>query len=202
MARRNRVDPLGRIVDLDFRGTLMGNRGILHDDDGRIVRGQASRAWITCALSFQGRHRDLLQPGRWTELFFWDEATALASGHRPCFECRRADAVRFRDLFRAVTGQPDAGAPDIDARLATERRRPRYRRGSGRLLVLSDPTGLPPGAMVLHADRPHLVVDDGLRPWDRHGYGPTTPRPADEVPVITPTTTVAILSAGYVAATA
>lgn len=202
MARRNRVDPLGRIVDLDFRGTLMGNRGILHDDDGRIVRDQATRAWITCVLSFKGRHRDLLQPGRWTELFFWDEATALAAGHRPCFECRRADAVAFRDRFRRVTGRRDAGAQAIDARLAGERRRARHRRGSGHILVLSDPARLPVGAMVLHADRPHLVVDDGLRPWDRHGYDSTVDLPSDEVAVITPTTTVAILAAGYEAATA
>lgn len=202
MARRNRVDPLGHIVDLDFRGTLMGNRGILHADDGRIVRDQASRAWITCALSFRGRHRELLQPGRWTELFFWDEATALAAGHRPCFECRRESATRFRDLFRHVTGQPDAVAPDIDVRLSAERRRSRYRQGSGRILVLSEPAGLPPGTMLWHRDQPHLVVVDGLRPWDRHGYGPTVQRPDHEVAVITPTTTVAILAAGYEPATA
>lgn len=97
---QNRVDPWGVLVADDSRGTFMGNRGgALHDDDRRIVRDQSSQRWIICLTEFKGRRRPVMQPGRYTELFFLDEATALAAGHRPCFECRRADAERFADLW-------------------------------------------------------------------------------------------------------
>ncbi|MDQ3782368.1 MAG: hypothetical protein M3349_05450 [Actinomycetota bacterium] len=175
----------------------MGNRGVLHDDTGTIVRRQATRSWIICRLEFKGRRRRLLQPGRWTELFFWDEVTALAAGHRPCFECRRQDAVRFRDLFRQVTGEVAAGAPAIDRRLAAERGALGSPPRVGAAVLTAAAARLPEHAIVLHDGLPHVVTEGRLRPWDETGYGAPTAFPTGEVPVITPATTVAVLAAGY-----
>lgn len=175
----------------------MGNRGVLHDDTGTIVRRQASRAWIICRLEFKGRRRRLVQPGRWTELFFWDEVTALAAGHRPCFACRRQDAVCFRDLFRQVTGDATAGAPAIDRRLATERGALGPPPRVGVAVPTQVAARLPEYAMVVHDGLPHVVTEGRLRPWDETGYGAPTAFPTGEVSVITPATTVAILAAGY-----
>ena len=98
MPLQNRVTPYGDIIAVSARGTLMGNRGRLHDAIGRVVRRQVSSysAWVTCLLAFKGRRRTVMAPGRYTELFFLDEATALSAGHRPCGECRRADYRRFK----------------------------------------------------------------------------------------------------------
>ncbi len=175
----------------------MGNRGVLHDDTGTIVRRQATRSWIICRLEFKGRRRRLLQPGRWTELFFWDEVTALTAGHRPCFECRRQDAVRFRDLFREVTGDVTAGAPAIDRRLATERGALGSPPRVGVAVLTAVAARLPEHAMVLHDGLPHVLTQGQLRPWNETGYGAATALPTGQVPVITPATTVAILAAGY-----
>jgi len=97
--RRNRVDPFGELVADPSRGGLFGNRGVLHDRRGEIRRHHDGERWIYCRLEFRGRRRELLQPGRYTELFFLDEATALAAGHRPCMECMRERAVEFRDAW-------------------------------------------------------------------------------------------------------
>src|SRR5919108_4199279 len=119
--RRNRVTPLGELIADPARGLVYGNRGCLHDADGRIRRRYAGRRWIACRLEFKGRRRaPLLQPGKYTELFFLDEATAFAAGHRPCAECRRDDYDRFVALWAARhDGEPGAGA--IDRRLHGER---------------------------------------------------------------------------------
>src|SRR5579884_3965447 len=95
MPRQNRVTPFGEIITTSERGTFMGNRGVLHDAEGRIGRAWQVKRWLVCVLEFRGRHRMVMTPGRYTELFFLDEATALAAGHRPCFECRRQ---RFLDF--------------------------------------------------------------------------------------------------------
>src|SRR5262245_18029490 len=103
MPLRNRVTPLGELVAESGRGLVYGNRGCLHDADGRIRRGYVGKRWIACRLEFRGRRRTaLMQPGRYTELFFLDEATALEAGHRPCAECRRDDYVRFGELWRQM----------------------------------------------------------------------------------------------------
>ena len=104
MPRQNRVDPFGKLIAVPARGTMLGNRGCLHDDSGRIVRRWTTRAWISCRLSFKDRRRPIMTPNRWTELFFLDEATAFAAGHRPCGECRREDYVRFKQSW--VHGSP------------------------------------------------------------------------------------------------
>ena len=104
MPLQNRVTPFGEIVAVPERGTLMGNRGVLHDDAGRIVRSYQVRRWIACRTAFRGRHRLLMQPHSWTELFFLDEATAFAAGHRPCAECRHADYQRFKEAWAVSVG--------------------------------------------------------------------------------------------------
>ena len=114
------MTPFGEVVALPGRGTLMGNRGVLHDDGRRIVRPWDVRRWIACVLEFRGRKREVMTPRRYTELFFLDEAAALSAGHRPCAECRRSDYVRFRDLWVASFGLP-AGADDMDARIHRDR---------------------------------------------------------------------------------
>ncbi|HEX3456598.1 MAG TPA: hypothetical protein VHR97_01465, partial [Candidatus Baltobacteraceae bacterium] len=120
MPLQNRVTPFGEVAALPGRGMLMGNRGVLHDDDRRIVRTWDVRRWIACVLEFRGRKREVMTPRRYTELFFLDEAAAFSAGHRPCAECRRADYVRFRDLWVARFGRP-AGADDVDARIHGDR---------------------------------------------------------------------------------
>src|SRR6478735_712658 len=94
--RRNRVDPWGELIAVPERGALMGNRGVLHDDEGRVRRDFRLETWIACLLEFKGRRRPIMRPNHYTELFFLDEATSLAAGHRPCAECRRADYNAFR----------------------------------------------------------------------------------------------------------
>jgi hypothetical protein len=172
---RNRVTPLGELV-ADGRGLVYGNRGCLHDDEGRIVRGWQVRRWIACRLEFKGRRRHpLLQPGRYTELFFLDEATAFAAGHRPCAECRRVDY----DRFLAVVG--GRGADEVDARLHAERLDGRSRR-----LHLAALDELPDGAFVLRDGRPWLVRGDRLHEWSPAGYRERRPRPAGTASLLTP----------------
>ncbi|QDL90516.1 hypothetical protein FDP22_01135 [Paroceanicella profunda] len=186
----NRVTPEGCITALAARGTLMGNRGgRLHEGFALTRRRWVSRRWIICRLAFRGRRRQVMGPG-YTELFFLDEATALAAGHRPCFECRRAEAQRFAALWAAATGAdlpPRADA--IDAVLHRERLGPRIRLAAG---------ALPPGALYLHAARCWLVSGTGrARPWTPEGYGPQTPLPDAEVTALTPPGTRAVLARGY-----
>src|SRR6202451_2054834 len=100
VSRQNRVTPFGDLVATPERGTFMGNRGVLHDAEGRIKRVWQLKRWIVCVLEFRGRKRQVMTPGRYTELFFLDEATALAAGHRPCAECRRQRFNAFRDAWK------------------------------------------------------------------------------------------------------
>src|SRR5580765_1248427 len=122
MPLRNRVTPFGEIVAVPGRGTLMGNRGVLHNPQREIVRDSATKRWIACRLEFKGRHRELMQPNRWTELFFLDEAAAFAAGHRPCAECRHMDYVRFKLAWEQANGSGAWSADAMDERLHRERR--------------------------------------------------------------------------------
>jgi hypothetical protein len=189
------VTPLGELIATPERGLVYGNRGCLHDHQGEIRRRYATRRWIACRLCFRGRRRSLLMaPGRYTELFFLDEATALAAGHRPCAECRRSDYSRFSELWLALhPGQ--IGADAIDAqlhgeRLAVGRRDRRFHE--------SRYSGLPDGAFVLEGGRPHLVLARRLLSWSPGGYGDGQRRPTNgRATVITPPSLVAILRAGW-----
>ena len=124
MPLQNRVTPDGSIIADAARGSLMGNRGgEMHDGSRRLTgRRWVSKAWIACVLQYKGRHEVIMAPGHYTQLFFLDEATALAAGHRPCALCRRADWLRFMAGWQEVHGlatQPKVA--DVDAVLQTER---------------------------------------------------------------------------------
>jgi hypothetical protein len=180
---RNRVTPLGDLVAVADRGLVYGNRGCLHDAEGRIVRRSATRRWIACRLSFRGWYRSPVpQPGRYTGLFFLDDATALAAGHRPCALCRRADYARVL----AVLGV--RGADELDRGLAAER-------DGGRPRVRVD--SLPDGTFVVTGEGPCLVVGGALRPWSPAGYGPPLPAPV-RAELVTPPSLVRVLAAGWV----
>jgi hypothetical protein len=196
MPLRNRVTPLGELVADPARGLVYGNRGCLHDAEGRIRRRYAGKRWIACRLEFRGRRRtSLLQPGRYTELFFLDEATAFAAGHRPCAECRREDYVRFQELWRGL-GLGPASADAIDARLHEERLDGREQRHHEARLA-----DLPAGALVFHDGRPWLVLRRELRQWTPAGYTERVQRRRGETAtVITPPSLVAVLRAGWVGA--
>jgi hypothetical protein len=195
MSLQNRVTPLGELIADPGRGLVYGNRGCLHDEDGRIRRRYNGKRWIACVLEFRGRRRTrLLQPGRYTELFFLDEATAFAAGHRPCAECRHDDYVRFVSLWRELY-PGDTRADMIDARLHAERL-DLETRAQRRHRAAFD--ALPDGAFVLHDDEPHLVSGSRLVRWTASGYRETTSRPAHgEAVVLTPPSLVAVLRAGW-----
>src|SRR5258708_21518848 len=146
---RNRVDPFGEIFADPARGLWMGNRGVLHDEGRTIRRAWQVQRWITCRLEFRGRHREVMTPRRWTELFFLDEATAFAAGHRPCGQCRHADHVRFRDLWATVHPADEAGADAMDPRLHPERLL-----GPGKPTTPVGLDDLPDGTVVAHRGRP------------------------------------------------
>ena len=193
MPLQNRVTPLGELIADPARGLVFGNRGCLHDAEGRIRRRWATRRWIACRLDFKGRRRTpLLRPGRYTELFFLDEATALAAGHRPCAECRRADYVRLVALWRELhPGQQ--GADAIDEQLHAERVESRT---WARRLHPVPFEGLPDGAVVLHEDTPHVVLGTRLRRWTPAGYAGVAARPRGVVQLVTPPSLVALLRTG------
>ena len=160
---QNRVTPLGDLIAHPARGLVYGNRGCLHDAQGRIRRRWATRRWIACRLEFKGWHRSpLMQPGKFTELFFLDEATAFAAGHRPCALCRREDYNRFL----ALSASPAPTRSTTGCTPSARRRAPAHR----------PPSTLPDGAFVLDGDEPCLVLGDALLPWTPAGYGP---RPRD-----------------------
>jgi ribosomal protein S18 acetylase RimI-like enzyme len=194
MPRQNRVTPRNELIAVEARGTFTGNRGCLHDDAGHIRRRWDGRRWIVCALRFRDRTARLMEPGLYTHLFFLDEATALAAGHRPCGECRRPAFNAF--LAAWMAGNPQA-APEgriridaLDRVLHAERTGPRPR---------APLETLPDGTFVaLDGDpRAFLVLGDALLPWSPEGYGAAIPRPAAEVEVLTPASTVNALRAGY-----
>ena len=193
MPRRNRVTPLGDIIAHPARGLVFGNRGCLHDDHGRIRRTHAGRAWIACRLRFKDRRRDLVQPGRYTELFFLDEATALAAGHRPCAECRREDYNRFVERWPGPLPSRSRAAA-INDQLHGERL---IDTGAQRhhKAPLDE---VPDGAFVMWNDRPWLVRGDSLLRWTPHGYTDAMPRPVGtRTEVVTPPSLVAVLRQGW-----
>lgn len=198
MSERNRVTPLGDVVAVPLRGAWIGNRGVIHDGTPEchdIVRSHTTTAWIICALDVGGAVAPRWEPGRWTALFFQDEAVALAAGHRPCARCRGVAFTGYRDAVRAGTGDGSLRAPDLDRRLHAERRD--RATGRRRLHRLAWPA-VPASAFVLLDDRPWLVLADGLVQWTTEGYGERRHRPTvGRVDVVTPETSVVALRAGY-----
>jgi hypothetical protein len=191
--RQNRVTPWGAIVADPGRGLFFGNRGNLHDDRGAIARTWKSKAWVTCLLQFKGRKRQLMQPGRYTELFFLDEATALAAGHRPCGECRRHDLERFKRAWSAAVGVQDMLA-EIDRRLHLDRAGPDRRKR----IFTARCDELPDGTYIERDRSAWLIFEQSLHRWTPAGYVDRAALPRGEsVQVLTPRCTVAVLSAGY-----
>ena len=201
MPRQNRVTPFGEIVSVPERGTMMGNRGRLHDEAGLIRRPWQVKRWLVCLLEFHGRHRVVMAPDRYTELFFLDEATALAAGHRPCFECRRKSYNAFVDAWAVGNagsfGDDRPTAELIDARLHEERVGPvRSKRTYPAKLG-----ELPGGVFVTlgeDRDRAYLLREGRILEWSPGGYKRARRRPDGEVvSVLTPKSTVAATRAGY-----
>jgi hypothetical protein len=195
MALQNRVDPLGELFADNSRGLFMGNRGGRFHGDDRMLTGRrwVSQQWICCALSFNERQRDVW--GRsYTELFFLDEVTALSAGHRPCFECRRADAERFAAAWQAaqaLNARPRAA--DMDRVLHAERLE-----GRGKCLHPRTIDDLPDGAMVALGQDAFAVRGSLLLRWTSTGYVSGIPRPrASSVAVLTPPAVLAVLRQGY-----
>jgi hypothetical protein len=191
--RQNRVTPFNEIIAHPSRASrLMGNRGCLHNDDGNIVRHSRSTAWISCTTTWPGVRRTLMAPGSYTELFFLDDPTALAVGHRPCGSCRHAALVAFKKAWGLWSGS--AGVPrtaEIDRALATERGR----------LWQEDAANLPKGTMIEDPRDPGVAlmrVPGGFLRWTFDGYAETPPV-VGQVWVITPSAIVRTLATGYAA---
>ncbi|MEM7746323.1 MAG: hypothetical protein AAF409_21735 [Pseudomonadota bacterium] len=205
MPLQNRMTPFGEVVVAPWRGALMGNRGCIHDADGRLgVRRWRHQNWVCCVTSFRERHRHPMPPGRWTALFFWDEAAALAAGHRPCGECRYQDYKRFMAAWEqtGLPGGPGRGGPRLvdrtlhRARVTRRREQVRFKARSetlpdGCFVVVPEGEHMP---MLLWAGRlHHLSLADG-RYYDAG-------LPPEEVTVLTPAPIVQVLGEGYAPAT-
>lgn len=196
MPLQNRVTPTGDIIVHPARGLFMGNRGILHDEARRLGTARWRHPhWIACLTAFKGRRRVPMTPHRYTELFFLDEAVALAAGHRPCAECRRDDWRRFLAAWRDGNGDGVRGAAELDRTLHEARLLPR-RRVQRR--HEADIATLPDGCFIAAGQGPCLVHGERLLPWSPGGYGSALRRPANgAVAVLTPAPVVAALRAGY-----
>lgn len=193
MPLQNRVTPYGQIVALPGRGLVVGNRGVLHDDHKLLVRPWQVHRWIACRLEWKGIRRVVMRPHSWTELFFLDEATAFAAGHRPCAECRRADYRRFKSIWRACFGDPvsaDIMDDAIHAHRIEKRKKVTYRD------VIDE---LPDGTYVDVDGGAWLVLGSSLLAWSDTGYAVRRSRPAGiEISVLTPRPIVSVIRAGYV----
>jgi hypothetical protein len=194
MPLQNRVKPTGEIVVHPSRGTFTGNRGIIHDPATRTLlkKRWSTDAWLTCVLDFRGRRRRVMERRSWTELFFLDEATAFAAGHRPCFFCRRDDANRFRAAWEKGNRTGEVLAPEIDAVLHRERFT-----SAKKLHPLPKPIDkLPDGTMVQAGEECFLIVGGKPFAWSPDGYL-ATKRDLSEAKLLTPPSVVRAFAAGY-----
>jgi len=195
MPLQNRVDPFGNLIRTAARGTMMGNRGgTLHNGDREIVRCYKSRRWITCALEFRGRHRDVMSANRYTELFFLDEVVAFAAGHRPCAECRRERYNAFRSAWSRAKEQDRLPfADDMDLELhpvQIDRRK--------KVTYEAALRSLPDGCFVPIEGRAYRVLGDALLHWTPEGYARRQARPKNAIgTVLTPEPIVACFRQGY-----
>jgi len=192
MPLQNRVDPFGELIVTPARGLFFGNRGgRFHTDDKRLTRRRwASRQWICCVLQFKNRHHEVWGR-RYTALFFLDEPTALAAGHRPCFECRRQDAERFAALFSGQAKR--ASAPTMDKILHAERLD-----GKAKRTHRQNIDTLPDGAMIVREGEAYAVRGDSLLQWMPAGYERRLARPRGiDAQALTPPAILTVLARGY-----
>lgn len=195
---QNRVDPTGNFIRTSARGTWMGNRGVIHRGK-EIVRTFKHQAWIICVLEFKGRKRKVMQPDRWTELFFLDEATAFSAGHRPCFECRREAALRFKSFW--IKGNQEYGFTmktpigKIDAIIHAERIDAEKRK----ITFQAMSSNIPDGTFTQLNRNTYLLKDAKLHRWTPSGYTDTITIPErTKLTVLTPKSVVNAFRAGYV----
>lgn len=194
---QNRVNPFGNIIKTSERGRLMGNRGLLHNETQEIKRPFKLIAWITCVLEFKDRRRPVMAPGQYTELFFMDEATSFAAGHRPCFECRRSEASAFKTFW--LKGNPEYSfnpktpIKAIDEILQKERIDRDYKK----VTFQEDPLALPDGTFVAFRNEPYLIKNGMMYPWSADGYGRAQLLPQEKLSVLTPKSIVNTFKAGY-----
>jgi hypothetical protein len=195
---QNRVDPLGMFIQTSARGAWMGNRGVIHQDK-QIVKPFKHKAWIICALEFKGRKRAVMSPDRWTELFFLDEATAFAAGHRPCFECRRDDANKFKSCW--IKGNPGYALTmktpihQIDEIIHSER----IDNAQGKITHPRIAHSIPHGTFIFRNDEAYLVSNNKLYRWTPFGYDEGIDVQQDAMlTVLTPDSVVNAFRTGYV----
>ena len=200
MPKQNRVTPFGEIITSPSRGLFMGNRGVLHDQKGVIQRNWKLKAWITCELEFKGKKRQILSPGRYTELFFLDEATALAAGHRPCGECRREEYKIFKTLWlqsnREQLTNDNPVIAEIDAVIHSQR----INRNQEKVGFKSQLKDIPNGVFIQFKGeyQTHLVFEGNLCEWSLFGYVSKKPgKSKDEIFVLTPKSIVKTIEMGY-----
>ena len=198
MPHQNRVTPFSELVADPARGLVYGNRGCLHDAHGVIKRRYGVRRWISCRLEFRGWQRGaFLQPGKFTELFFLDEATAFAAGHRPCALCRNADYRRFVTIWHELHPGDEAGADALDVRLHEERVVPRISGGHAQRRFEAPFETLPDGTFAVLEDAAFLVLGERLLRWTPAGYGAPRLRPKGQATVLTPPSLVEVLRRGW-----
>ena len=195
MPLQNRVTPFGEIVAIEQRGMFMGNRGIIHDPATRTLLGRrwTNKAWIICVCEFRGVRRKVVSRRSWTELFFLDEATALAAGHRPCYFCRREAALQFARAWASAHRLQKVSAAEIDACLHQQR----LQDGAQRIHPLRvSPADLPDGAMVVASGDAYVMVGGMAFRWCESGYAAPCALPRADG-LLTPPGTVATLLAGF-----
>jgi hypothetical protein len=195
MPLQNRVTPFGEIIASPHRGLFTGNRGIIHDPASKTLlnRRWTNKAWIVCVCAFKGRRRNVMGTRSWTELFFLDEATAFAAGHRPCFFCRRDDANAFRAAWAKGQGVATPRAGEMDVVLHGERLVGRAKRLHP---LPSRPEEMPDGVMVRSGQESFLIVQGRALLWSPGGYLAVAGIPQD-AKVLTPPSIVRALGAGY-----
>ncbi|MCK5874222.1 MAG: hypothetical protein P1U78_09450 [Alcanivoracaceae bacterium] len=199
MPLQNRVDPWGILQSVPARGAWLGNRGILHDENKQVVAPWRHKSWVTCKLEFQGRKREIFSPGKYSELFFLDEATALSAGHRPCAECRRERYNEFKAIWCAANlengSSTDISVAQIDKQLHMER----AVRGGGKVTYRTDFGAVPAGAFIEIGGGAFLLWQGRLHQWSVHGYSPSNlvPSQLDVVTMLTPASIVRVLQHGF-----
>ncbi|MBD1364567.1 hypothetical protein IDJ77_12175 [Mucilaginibacter sp. ZT4R22] len=195
---QNRVNPHGDIIKTSARGTWLGNRGQLHNSGKTILRPFKHKAWIICLLQFKGRHRQVMAPNLWTELFFLDEATAFAAGHRPCFECRREDAKRFKAAWLSGNPEYDFPANVLIGKIDEIIHRERISLHNSKITFEADINNLPDGTFIELAGEAYIIANNYIFKWSPAGYDEGLPYPENEqVRVLTPRSVVNAFRCGY-----
>ena len=190
MPLQNRVDPYSNLCRTEFRGQLMGNRGLLHNERQEIIRPWQLKRWIICVLDFKGRQRKVMTKGRYTELFFTDEATALSAGHRPCAECQRDKLTLFKKYWTAANGISIKSLTEMDDYLHEERINPVKQE-----IILRE---LPDGVFIEYEGGPYLVLNKSIHRWTFEGYKQQIEMmPSEVVKVLTPMSIVRSIREGY-----